>query len=133
MDLPRPDVARKKRRQRFILIGTGLALVVLITIGLSKPKPALPSVEKGSLLFEAVKRGELLRQVRGNGSLVPEDIRWIPTLDAGRVEQILIWPGARLKSDSVLVKLRCQAHIVDICSKLNLRLSIVECPPFALH
>lgn len=105
MDLPRPDIARKKRRQRFILIGSGLALVVLITIGLSKLRPALPSVEKGSLLFDAVKRGELLRQVRGNGTLVPEDIRWIPTLNAGRVEQILIWPGARVKPDSVLVEL----------------------------
>ena len=105
MDLPRPDIARKRRRKRFLLILTSLAVVALITIGLSKLKPALPSVEKGSLLFDTVKRGELLRQVRGNGTLVPEDIRWIPTLNAGRVEQILIWPGARVKPDSVLVEL----------------------------
>jgi HlyD family secretion protein len=65
----------------------------------------LPPVERGALLFGTVKRGELLRQVRGNGTLVPEDIRWIPTLNAGRVEQILIWPGARVKPDSVLVEL----------------------------
>lgn len=105
MDLPRPDIARKKRRQRYLLIGTGLVFVSLVTIGLSKLKPALPAVDRSSLLLDTVKRGELLREVRGNGTLVPEDVRWIPTLNAGRVEQILIWPGARVKPDAVIVEL----------------------------
>ncbi len=105
MDLPRPDLARKKRRQQFVLILAGVAVVALMTVGLSKLKPALPSVERSALLLDTVKRGELLRQVRGNGTLVPEDTRWIPTLNAGRVEQILVWPGTRVNPDTVLVEL----------------------------
>jgi HlyD family secretion protein len=55
--------------------------------------------------MDTVKRGEMLRQVRGNGTLVPEDIRWIPTASAGRVERILVYPGAAVRADTVLVEL----------------------------
>ena len=77
----------------------------LVSFGLSRLQPAAPLVEKTSIFLDTVKRGEMLRQVRGNGTLVPEDIRWIPTINAGRVEQILVLPGARVKADSVLVVL----------------------------
>jgi HlyD family secretion protein len=56
--------------------------------------------------MDTVKRGEMLRQVRGNGVLVPEEIRWIPSINPGRVERILVLPGARVKADTVLVELR---------------------------
>jgi HlyD family secretion protein len=56
-------------------------------------------------LFDTVKRGQLLRQVRGNGTLVPQEIRWIPTINQGRVERIVVLPGARVKADTVLVEL----------------------------
>jgi len=105
MDIPRPDQARKKRRQRIVALVAGLAAVALITVGLAHLKPAAPPVERASLLFDTVKRGELLRQVRGNGTLVPMEIRWIPTLNSGRVEQILVWPGTRVQADTVLVEL----------------------------
>jgi len=105
MDIPRPDQARKKRRQRIVALLAGLAAVALITVGLAHLKPAAPPVERASLLFDTVKRGELLRQVRGNGTLVPMEIRWIPTLNSGRVEQILVWPGTRVQADTVLVEL----------------------------
>jgi len=62
-------------------------------------------VERSSLLLDTVKRGEMLLQVHGNGTLVPEDIRWIPTISAGRVESILVLPGAEVKADTVLVEL----------------------------
>jgi len=105
MDIPRPDQARKKRRRRIAALLGGLALISLITVGLAQLKPAAPPVERGSLLFDTVKRGELLRQVRGNGTLVPQEIRWIPTINQGRVERIMVLPGARVKADTVLVEL----------------------------
>jgi len=105
MDIPRPDQARKKRRRRIAVIAGGLLVIALITVGLAQLKPAAPPVERGSLLFDTVKRGELLRQVRGNGTLVPQEIRWIPTINQGRVERILVLPGARVTKDTVLVEL----------------------------
>jgi len=106
MDVPLSP-ALKKRRQRRRLMLTGAAVLVLaaITVGLSRLQPAAPRVEKSSIWMDTVKRGEMLRQVRGNGTLVPEDIRWIPTLNAGRVERILVLPGAAVASNTVLVEL----------------------------
>src|SRR5450755_2639443 len=88
MDIPRPDQARKKRRRRIAAILGSVAVICLITVGLARLKPAAPPVERGSLLFDTVKRGQLLRQVRDNGTLVPQEIRWIPTINQGRVERI---------------------------------------------
>ncbi|MGO9203025.1 MAG: efflux RND transporter periplasmic adaptor subunit [Limisphaerales bacterium] len=105
MDIPRPDQARKIRRRRILFLLSGLAVISLITAGLARLKPAAPSVEKGSLLIDTVKRGDFTREVRGNGTLVPEDIRWIPTINAGRVERVLVQPGSPVKADTVLVEL----------------------------
>src|SRR5579862_3146714 len=105
MDIPRPDQARKKRRRRIAALLGGLAAISLITVGLARLKPAAPPVERGSLLFDRVKRGELLRQVLGNGTLVPEEIRWIPTVNQGRIERVCVLPGARVKKETVLVEL----------------------------
>jgi len=103
MDVARPDIARRRRRHRILYSFAGLGALVVITIGLSRLKPAAPLVENP--WPDTVKRGEMLRQVRGNGTLVPEEILWIPTLSAGRVERILVLPGARVKADTVLVEL----------------------------
>ncbi len=103
MDIPRPDQARKRRRRRVVITVAVLAALALITVGLSRLKPAAPLVE--NVLVDTVKRGELIRQVRGNGVLVPEDIRWIPTINAGRVERICVLPGAAVQPDTVLVEL----------------------------
>src|SRR5436190_3547325 len=105
MDIPRPDQARKKRRRRIAALLGGLAIISVITIGLSQLGPASAPVERGSLIFDTVKRGQLVRQVRGNGTLVPQEIRWIPTISQGRVERIFVLPGARVKTDTVLVEL----------------------------
>ena len=105
MDIPRPDQARKKRRRRIAAVAGGLLVIAAITVGLAQLKPAAPPVERGSLLFDSVKRGQLLRQVRGNGTLVPQEIRWIPTINQGRVERILVLPGAKVTKDTVLVEL----------------------------
>ena len=105
MDIPRPEIARQKRRRRLIISVLSLVALVVITFAFSRLKPAPPSVDGGTLLMDTVKRGELLRQVRGNGTLVPEDIRWITTINAGRVESVLVLPGSQVKADTVLVQL----------------------------
>ena len=104
MDVARPDLARKRRRRRIIYSAVGMSLVVLITLGLSRLKPAAPTVD-GAVWPDTVKRGPFLRTVHGNGTLVPEDIRWIPTMSQGRVDRILVLPGAAVKADTVLVEL----------------------------
>src|SRR5216117_78986 len=107
MDIPRPDQARKKRRRRILYSLAGLGVLVLITIGLSRLKPAAPLVENAwpDTVKRATSENPFLRQVRGNGVLVPEEILWIPTLNAGRVERILVLPGAAVKADTVLLEL----------------------------
>jgi HlyD family secretion protein len=105
MDKPRPDLSRKRRTRRIALGGAGLAAVLLITLGLSRLAPAAPQVEKGSVWIDTVKRGPMLRQVRGLGTLVPEEIRWIPATTEGRVERIVVQPGAMVKPDTVILVL----------------------------
>ena len=80
-------------------------MVVLITIVVSRLEPAAPTVERSTVWIDTVKRGEMIRQVRGAGTLVPEDVRWIPALTEGRVERIILRPGAQLQSDSVILEL----------------------------
>src|SRR5580692_12412831 len=78
MDIARPSNARRKRIKQVAYAGAGLVAVLLITLGLSRLKPAAPSVEGATVWRDTVKRGPMLREVRGLGTLVPEDIRWIP-------------------------------------------------------
>lgn len=106
MDVPVSPAKQKRRRVRRWLLGSGTVIgLALVALGLARLKPAAPLVEKSSVWMDTVKRGEMLRQVRGNGTLVPEDIRWIPTVNQGRVERILVLPGERVKSDTVLAEL----------------------------
>lgn len=106
-----PDIARdpaflKRRRIRRIAIGVATVIVVgVVSIQLAKMEPAPPSVEEGTLLTDTVKRGPFTRQHRGIGTLVPEDTRWLPAMTNGRVERILLRPGAQLQSDSVILEL----------------------------
>jgi HlyD family secretion protein len=106
MDAPvSPEIRRRRKQRRWLAGSVIIAVVAFVTIALSRLQPAAPVVEKSSIWTDTVKRGEMLRQVRGNGTLVPEDIRWIPTVNAGRVERILVLPGARVQSNTVLVEL----------------------------
>jgi HlyD family secretion protein len=105
VDIARPSQARKKRIRR-ILIGAGLlAAIVLITVGVSRLKPAAPSVDRATVWIDTVKRGSMLRQVRGSGTLVPEEIRWIPATTQGRVERIVLRPGATVTPGTVILEL----------------------------
>jgi HlyD family secretion protein len=105
MDIARPSNARRKRIKQIAYAGVGLVAVLLITLGLSKLKPAAPSVEGATVWRDAVKRGPMLRQVRGLGTLVPEDIRWIPATTQGRVVKIILRPGTSVTANSVILEL----------------------------
>jgi HlyD family secretion protein len=105
MDVPRPSRAREKRIQRLAIGGGALMAVLLITLGLSRLRAAAPSVERGTLFIDTVRRGEMLRQVRGLGTLVPEEIRWIPAATEGRVERIVVQPGTTVTPDTVVLEL----------------------------
>lgn len=105
MDIARPSVARQKKIRRTLIAVAGLVLVVLVTVVLAQLKPAAPTVEFGSIWPDTVKRGSMVRQVRGPGTLVPEDIRWIPAATSGRVERILTLPGTVVEPDTVILEL----------------------------
>jgi HlyD family secretion protein len=105
MDIARPSNAKKKRIRQAIYAGVGLVAVVLVSVGLSRLKPAAPTVERAVVWPDTVKRGPMVRQVRGLGILTPEDIRWIPATTQGRVEKIILRPGTQVKADSVILEL----------------------------
>ncbi|CAN5649012.1 hypothetical protein BH18VER1_BH18VER1_18050 [soil metagenome] len=105
MDVPRAGVAKKKRQKRIIMIAVVLFAVIAATFGLSRLKPAVPSVDSSTVWIDTVKRGPMVRQVRGLGTLVPEEIRWIAARTEARVDKILIRPGAHVEPDTVIVEL----------------------------
>ncbi len=105
VDIARPSQAKKKRIRR-ILYGSGaLLVIILITVGVSRLKPAAPSIERATVWMDAVKRGSMLRQVRGSGTLVPEDIRWVTSTTQGKVERIVLRPGATVTPATVILEL----------------------------
>jgi HlyD family secretion protein len=105
MDKPRPDVARKKKKRRIMIIAGSALGLILVTFALSRLKPAVPSVDRSTVWIDTVKRGPMVRQVRGLGTLVPEDIRWIAAATEGRVEKIIVWPGTSVQPDTVILEL----------------------------
>ncbi|HEY7289706.1 MAG TPA: efflux RND transporter periplasmic adaptor subunit [Vicinamibacterales bacterium] len=105
MDIARPSNVKKKRIRQAIYAGVGLLAVVLVSVGLSRLKPAAPTVERAVVWPDTVKRGPMVREVRGLGTLTPEDIRWIPATTQGRVERIILRPGTSVKADSVILEL----------------------------
>src|SRR5947199_1375985 len=106
MDIARPaEVRRRKQIRRVIYGAIALLAVLLISLGLSRLKPAAPGVERATVWIDTVKRGPLVREVRGTGTLVPEDIRWIPAATQGRVERILLHPGTAVSADSMILEL----------------------------
>jgi RND family efflux transporter MFP subunit len=107
MDIARPNVARQKRRRQIIYVAVGIVALALVTMGLSRLKPAAPTVERSTVWVDTVKRGSVLRQVRGLGTLVPMEgsIQFLPAVTEGRVDKILQLPGAQVKADTILLEL----------------------------
>src|SRR5688572_29607702 len=95
---------RKKRRQALLAAGAALAVVAL-SVAVSQLEPALPSVPQAGLWPGTVRRGPMVREVRGSGTLVPEEIRWITAASSGRVDRIVLQPGAQVEPGTVILEL----------------------------
>src|SRR5260370_40733379 len=93
MNLPRKRGAAKKRKRRIMIIAASVLGLILATIAISRLKPAVPSVDRSTVWVDTVKRGPMARQVRGLGTLIPEDIHWIAANTEGRLEKRNSWPG----------------------------------------
>ena len=126
-----PSVIRKKKIRRIIYGAVALVAIIVITVGVSRLKPAAPSVDRATVWVDTVKRGQMLRQVRGSGTLVPEDIRWISATTAGRVERIVLRAGAVVEPTTVILELSSpdveQAHREAQRTRTGRRISRAPC------
>lgn len=105
MDIAIPQNEHAKTIRRLVIAGVILLCVAGVAYALSRLRPAAPSVDGASLFSDTVKRGDMLRAVHGVGTLVPEDIQWIPALNTARVSKIILRPGAIVKPDSIILEL----------------------------
>jgi HlyD family secretion protein len=107
LDVRREGVTRKKRIRAAIIAGSVLAGIAAISFGLSRLEPAAPSVNRATVWMDSVKRGEMIRQVRGPGTLVvvPEAIRWVAARTRGRVEERVILPGVVVEPSTIILRL----------------------------
>src|SRR5437660_10654941 len=105
MDIQRPSNARAKKIRRIAYGSVAFLLIGGVSYGLSRLRPAAPTVDRATIWPDEVKRGPMLREVRGLGTLVPEEIRWIPAETDSRVDGIMIRPGAVVKPESLIVEL----------------------------
>lgn len=102
MDIKREP---KSRRRKYLYSIAALVAIIAITVALGRLKPAAPSVERASLWVDSVRRGTMVREVRAPGTLVPEQVRWIPAVTGGRIEQIRVLPGARVDSGTIILEM----------------------------
>ena len=105
MDIARPDFARKKKIRLTVYGAVIVVAVPALTIAVSRLKPAAPVVERSTVWLDTVRRGEMLRDVRGLGTLVPVDVRWIPAQSSARVDKIVLQSGAMVKPGSIILEL----------------------------
>jgi HlyD family secretion protein len=122
MDIPRKVSKRRRLIRRSLYVLTGLLLIALVSMGLSRLEPAAPSVDRRTLWIEQVKRGSMLRQVRGVGTLVSEDVLVVPATVAGRVVRILVEPGTIVDANTVILELsnpELELEWLDAQSRLN--------------
>jgi HlyD family secretion protein len=105
VDIHRPELKRQRQRKQWLYGGIAIAVLAAAGIALASLNPAAPLVPRNTVWTDTVRSGEFVREVRGPGTLVPKEIRWIAADSAGRVERILVKPGARVEADTVLVEL----------------------------
>jgi len=127
MDIARPEFKLQKRRRQIVLFAVGAVLVVAVSIGVMRLKPAAPSVERGTVWTDVVKRGSMLRQVRGPGSLMPvqEAVRQIPAETEATVVRIRVLPGTQVQADTVLLDMS-NSQVEQAAVDAQLQLKAVE-------
>lgn len=122
MDIPRKSAAKKRKVKRIVYALVLVVAVGAITLGVSRLKPAAPSAQREIMLPDTVKRGNMVVNVRGMGTLVPEEIRYVPAISLGRIEKRLAQPGAQVKADTVILELsnpEIQQAFIDAESQLR--------------
>jgi len=100
LDIPREPPSKKKR---YIIGGAIVAVILVVTAALGRLEPAAPSVDRATLWIDTVRRGEMVRQVRGPGTLVPEQIFWISAVTGGRVERVYMRPPAKVDANTLIL------------------------------
>lgn len=129
MDIARPEFKKQKRRRQIIWSAIGVVLLGAVTIGVSRLKPAAPEVERSTVWTDTVKRGQMIRQVRGLGSLIPsqEFTRQIPAETEATVVRIRMLPGSQVKADTILVEMsNPQVEQAAVDAKLQLKAAEAE-------
>src|SRR6266849_3372008 len=129
MDIARPEFKQQKRRKQIIWLVIGIVCLGAVTIGVSHLKPAAPEVERSTVWTDTVKRGPMLRQVRGLGSLIPsqEFTRQIPAETDATVIRIRVLPGSEVKSDTVLLEMsNPQVEQTSLDARLQLKAAQAE-------
>lgn len=122
MDIPRKSAAKQRKIKRIVYALILVVVVGGITLGVSRLKPAAPSAKSEIMLADTVKRGNITVSVRGLGTLVPEEIRYVPAISLGRIEKRLAQPGAQVKGDTVILELsnpEIQQAFIDAESQLR--------------
>src|ERR1700692_1141330 len=129
MDIARPEFKRQKLRRQIVLAAIGVVVIAAATVGVSRLRPAAPSVERGTVWTDTVKHGSMLRQVRGPGSLVPtqEAVRQIPAETEATVVRIRMLPGSQVKADAILLEMsNPQVEQASIDADLQLKAAEAE-------
>jgi HlyD family secretion protein len=127
MDIARPEFKEQKRRRQIVWLVVGIVLLAGVTFAVSRLKPAAPEVERSTVWTDTVKRGPMLRQVRGLGSLIPsqEFTRQIPAETEATVVRIRLLPGSQVKADSILLEMS-NPQVEQAAVDANLQLKAVE-------
>jgi HlyD family secretion protein len=104
MDIPRPEQKQQRLKRRIVIAAAAALLLAAVTAGLGQLKPAAPGVPRASIWVDQVRRGEMLVEVTGPGTLIPRESRWITAQSDARVERILVRAGSRVEPDTVIVE-----------------------------
>ncbi len=129
MDIARPQFKTQKRRRQLFILAAVILGVAAVSVGVSRLKPAAPTVERGTVWTDTVKRGPMLRQVRGLGTLVPtqEAVRQIPAETEATVVRILMLPGSQIKADTILLQMtNPQTEQAAVDAQLQLKAAEAE-------
>jgi len=106
MDVARdPKIKKQKQRRRWLFAAVGVVALLVVTFAIYSLEPAAYPVDREAIWTDSVERGEMVRRVRGPGTLVPEEVRWLPARTQGRIERILTKPGVEVKADTVILEL----------------------------
>jgi len=129
MDIARPELKAQKRRRQMIVGAVAVLALAVVTVGISRLKPAAPTVERGTVWTDTVKRGPMLRQVRGIGSLVPtqESVRQIPAETEATVVRIHMLPGSQVEAGTLLLEMsNPQTEQAAVDAQLQLKAAEAE-------